>query len=99
VEEAVGHRQVEAGRGVGQAGEVPGRDRDAVIAPLAADDPLLLRLARALLWNQISLIAVSIASEPELTKNTFASGSGAILTSRSASSITGSVERCEKTCA
>jgi len=44
------------------------------------------------------LIAVSIASEPEFTQNAFFSEPGVIDRTRSASSITGMVERCAKTC-
>ena len=45
---------------------------------------------RALFMYQISLIAVSMASEPELVKNTFDIGTGAMASSRSARAIWGS---------
>ena len=45
VEEAVAHRQIEAGAGVGEAGQMAGRHRHPVVAAAPGDDALLLRPA------------------------------------------------------
>ena len=83
-------RQVEVEVIVRQAGERGGRDGHAVIGLHAADDLLLVRRPSALFMYQTSFIWLSLASEPELQKNTFEIGTGAISFSFSASSIAGS---------